>query len=64
MERKQSKPEDGNKFSIKTKRQKKEEPRHKVVIVESKKFNKLKRQASELQKEIEEGKRLKTLIDY
>lgn len=32
-------------------------------MVDSRKFSKLKRQASELQREIEQGERLKTLID-
>jgi hypothetical protein len=46
----EAKPDDHNTFSIKTKKKKNSDPKHKVVIVNNKKFKKLKKQASNLQK--------------
>lgn len=48
MKKRQPKPDDHNKFAIKTKRKKRDEPRNKVVIVDSKKFTKLKKEATKL----------------
>lgn len=60
----QQETDDHNRFQIKTKKKKKrDDPRHKVVVVDSKKFKKLKRQASELEKVIKEGEHMKTQMD-
>ena len=55
--------DDYNRFQIKTKKKKQSEPRTKQVIVDSKKFHKLKRQASELEKEMRAGDRIKMMIE-